>query len=150
MSRSRDRAQGTGPLLFARLIESRPGISSAIFRFGTASLTANAEQFQQEKNVESHTKTDVVVLVVWIVPVAVRAAHVVMIVDVGTAPNNTLISSLPLFLFVCGFLPSAKQAANFRNHDCHMLILAIAQPVPAMRKSDIDSYSRQCFICERQ
>ncbi len=68
----------------------QPGISSAIFRFGMESPKSERHAVPAaEKCGQHHSKTQIVVPVVWIVPVTVGAAYVPLIIVERPATNNT-------------------------------------------------------------
>ena len=83
---------------------------------------------------ENHSKTDVVVPVVRIVPVPVSAPHVpCIVVERPAAQNGGCFRSVPikhglLFSSLCGLpcdpLPSPQDPSDFRHQVCRMLVLA--------------------------
>lgn len=68
---------------------NQPGTSSAFFRF-VPECVLHAGHFQQvhEKSREQYTKPEVVVRVLWIVPVAIRTAHVPVVVCIRPAADH--------------------------------------------------------------
>ena len=88
-----------------------------------------------------HTpKPDVVVAVVRIVPVAVGAAHVPMIIVEGAAAQHLVVCErIPhkqqeLFGFslrMCDLDPAAQQLPDLGHHAGRVLVLAGGQPFPA-------------------
>lgn len=86
-----------------------------------------------ERSERNYTKTDVVVAVVRIVPVAVRATDVVIVIVERAAPKNTvLVSRSPLP--AGSMLPPTQKLADFVYHGGYMLILSLRKPFPSLCK----------------
>lgn len=116
----------------------RPGIGSAIYRFGQKPLSQRASgNSAGEKCGQHHTKTHVVVPVVRIVPIAAGTTHVPVIIVERPATNNTgalnlspekiregtaLIPppDLNAYLF-----PPTQQTTDLNHHFGNMLILTV-------------------------
>lgn len=87
-----------------------------------------------------HTKPDVVVPVVRVVPVAVRTAHVPLIIveraaaqhtdDVFGLPRRSVLA-LELYAALL-FTPASKQFADFLQHERHVLILPLIEELKAL------------------
>lgn len=59
----------------------------------------------------------------------------------GGSPRGAF--SLPAFYLL---QPAAEQTADLRNHTADMLILAVIQPVPLMRQSQVETQAIECRI----
>jgi hypothetical protein len=110
-------------------------------------------------------ETDVRVPIVRVVPVTRGAAHVPVIIVERTAAQHTgalepappckwqgakgkkippyfcnvqlAICACPLLLATCLLLPAAEQTADLGHHCRNMLILAIGEPIPTLRETQV-------------
>src|SRR5215831_11189375 len=86
------RAQGAGRLLYARpeRAQARPGTGSAIWRLGSeeSRTPPGSADVAICGTRQRHAKSNVVVGVARVVPVTIGAAHVLMIVPEGAAPQD--------------------------------------------------------------
>jgi len=103
----------------------------------------DAQHFWRERrNVRDHAETDIVVGVVWIVPVAVRHARVPMIVVPRTAAQHAGSADLPsrkriIYLRGLNFTPTTQQPANLCCAFGNMLVLTWGNELQVCTKTQI-------------
>ena len=99
----------------------------------------------------NNSKPVVPVPVVWVVPVAVGATSVGRFIVEGTAAKSVSISLASgtkwnFVLRMRDLFPAAQQAANFRDHNGHVLVLARCQPFPARCQAQVQAHVIEVFF----